>query len=208
MCQSKEERSPWLAIDYGTPVIVQRVEIFNRDDCCGGRTKNVEVWISNHLLRTRNLLGTFVGPATDGQRITISGWRAYCTNYIPYWYIVNVAGVRTKIDISGRQDVSSNSVQALSGRYVTVLMNNGDNVPLNLKEVRAYGKAGRRFGLYVCKPQSFIDWEKRPQSVTSFWLLPLLSSGRNRRTESSSAYKRLEEPRRKFVFSSIGPENR
>jgi len=145
MCQSKEERSPWLAIDYGTPVIVHRVEIFNRDDCCGGRTKNVEVWISNHLLRTRNLLGTFVGPATDGQRITISG----------------------------QQDVGSNSVQALSGRYVTVLMNNGDNVPLNLKEVRAYGKAGR-----------------------------------NRRTESSSAYKRLEEPRRKFVFSSIGPENR
>ena len=208
MCQSKEERSPWLAIDYGTPVIVQRVEIFNRDDCCGGRTKNVEVWISNHLLRTRNLLGTFVGPATDGQRITISGWRAYCTNYIPYWYIVAVAGVRTKIDISGQQDVGSNSVQALSGRYVTVLMNNGDNVPLNLKEVRAYGKAGRRFGLYVCKPQSFIDWEKRPQSVTSFWLLPLLSSGRKRRTESSSAYQRLEEPRRKFVFSSIGPENR
>ena len=208
MCQSKEERSPWLAIDYGTPVIVHRVEIFNRDDCCGGRTKNVEVWISNHLLKTRNLLGTFVGPATDGQRITISGWRAYCTNYIPFWYIVTVAGVRTKIDISGQQDVGSNSVQALSGRYVTVLMNNGDNVPLNLKEVRAYGKAGRRFGLYVCKPQSFIDWKKRPQSVTSFWLLPLLSSGRKRRTESSSAYQRLEEPRRKFVFSSIGPENR
>ena len=208
MCQSNEERSPWLAIDYGTPVIVHRVEIFNRDDCCGGRTKNVEVWISNHLLKTRNLLGTFVGPATDGQRITISGWRAYCTNYIPYWYIVTVAGVRTKIDISGQRDVGSNSVQALSGRYVTVLMNNGDNVPLNLKEVRAYGKTGRRFGLYVCKPQSFIDWEKRPQSVTSFLLLPLLSSGRNRRTESSPTYKRLEEPRRKFVFSSIGPENR
>ena len=71
--------------------------------------------------------------------------------------IDTVAGVRTKIDISGQQDVGSNSVQALSGRYVTVLMNNGDNVPLNLKEVRAYGKAGRRFGLYVCKPQSFID---------------------------------------------------
>ena len=211
MCQSKEERSPWLAIDYGTPVIVQRVEIFNRDDCCGGRTKNVEVWISNHLLKTRNLLGTFDGPATDGQRITISGWRLKSILHKLHFlliYLVTVAGVRTKIDISGQQDVGSNSVQALSGRYVTVLMNNGDNVPLNLKEVRAYGKAGRRFGLYVCKPQSFIDWKKRPQSVTSFWLLPLLSSGRKRRTESSSAYQRLEEPRRKFVFSSIGPENR
>jgi len=117
MCHTKGERSSWLAIDYGTPVIVQRVEIFNRDDCCGGRTKNVEVWISNHLLKTRNLLGTFVGPAADGQLITISG----------------------------QQDVGSNSVQALSGRYLTVLLNNGDNVPLNLKEVRAYGKAGRRF---------------------------------------------------------------
>ena len=41
--------------------------------------------------------------------------------------------------------MSAVTVQALSGRYLTVLLNNGDNVPLNLKEVRAYGKAGRRF---------------------------------------------------------------
>ena len=143
MCHTKGERSSWLAIDYGTPVIVQRVEIFNRDDCCGGRTKNVEVWISNHLLKTRNLLGTFVGPAADGQLITISGWRIRCSN--PLFPSLTLAGGRTKIHISGQQDVGSNSVQALSGRYLTVLLNNGDNVPLNLKEVRAYGKAGRRF---------------------------------------------------------------
>ena len=108
MCHTKGERSSWLAIDYGTPVIVQRVEIFNRDDCCGGRTKNVEVWISNHLLKTRNLLGTFVGPAADGQLITISGWRIRCSN--PLFPSLTLAGGRTKIHISGLQDVGSNSV--------------------------------------------------------------------------------------------------
>ena len=72
--------SPWLAIDYKTLVSVQRVEIFNRGDCCGGRTRNVEVRISNELPTSSsqmfsggNLLGSFAGPAVDGQHIVISG---------------------------------------------------------------------------------------------------------------------------------------
>ena len=32
----------------------------------------------------------------------------------------------------------------LTGRYVIVQMDNGDDVPLNLKEVRVYGNAGRK----------------------------------------------------------------
>ena len=32
----------------------------------------------------------------------------------------------------------------MSGRYVIVQMDNGEDVPLNLKEVRVYGQAGRR----------------------------------------------------------------
>ena len=80
MCQSKEERSPWLAIDYGTPVIVHRVEIFNRDDCCGDRTKNVDVRVayelptsSGQMFPGGSLLGHFAGPGADGQHIIVSG---------------------------------------------------------------------------------------------------------------------------------------
>ena len=32
----------------------------------------------------------------------------------------------------------------LSGRFVIVQMDNGEDVPLNLKEVRVYGQVGRR----------------------------------------------------------------
>ena len=38
MCHTEDEGLPWLAIDFGTTVTVKRVEIFNRDDCCGDRT--------------------------------------------------------------------------------------------------------------------------------------------------------------------------
>ena len=80
ICQTRGDPKPWFAIDYGTSVTVQRVEIFNRGDCCGGRTRNVEVRISNELPSSSsemfsggNLLGSFAGPAVDGQHIVISG---------------------------------------------------------------------------------------------------------------------------------------
>ena len=81
ICHSDGEHSPWLAIDYGIPVIVKRVEIFNREDCCGDQTKNVEVRVSDELPTSASqmfsggsLLGQFAGPATDGQHIIISGY--------------------------------------------------------------------------------------------------------------------------------------
>ena len=80
MCHTKNEPSPWLAIDYGTPVTVNRVEIFNREDCCGDRTKNIDVRVSNELPISANEmfsggspLGHFARPATNGQRINITG---------------------------------------------------------------------------------------------------------------------------------------
>ena len=81
MCHSDgSEQSPWLAIDYGIPVKVERVEIFNREDAAGERTKNVEVRISNELPTSASqmftggsFLGRFAGPATNGQHIIISG---------------------------------------------------------------------------------------------------------------------------------------
>ena len=80
MCHTEEEPTPWIAIDYGTKVTVQRVEIFNRRECCGERTRNVHVRISNELPTSGSemfsggtLLGQFAGPGTDGQHIIISG---------------------------------------------------------------------------------------------------------------------------------------
>ena len=81
MCHSGgSEQSPWLAIDYGTTVFVKRVEIFNRDDCCGDRTKNVDVRVADELPTSASqmfsggtLLGHFAGPGADRQHIIVSG---------------------------------------------------------------------------------------------------------------------------------------
>ena len=79
ICLTLAGTKPWFAIDYGTSVAVQRVDLFNRGGY-GGRTRNVEVRISNELPSSSsemfsggNLLGSFAGPAVDGQHIVISG---------------------------------------------------------------------------------------------------------------------------------------
>jgi len=96
LCHSFNGATPWIAVDYGTRVSVQKVEIFNRADCCGDRTQNVDVRISDELPTSGSqmfsggtLLGHFAGPATNGQHIIISG-------------------------------------QETSGRYVIVQMDNGE----------------------------------------------------------------------------------
>ena len=80
VCHTDNEPCPWLAIDYGTTVTVKMVAISNRHDCCGDRTKNVDVRISNELPTSASqmfsggsLFGQFAGPANDGQHIIISG---------------------------------------------------------------------------------------------------------------------------------------
>ena len=79
ICHTDKVAAPWIAIDYGTSVTVQRVEIFNRGGA-GQRTRNVDVRISNMLPTSGSqmfsggtLLGHFAGPATNGQHIIISG---------------------------------------------------------------------------------------------------------------------------------------
>ena len=79
-CHTNKDAAPWIAIDYGTRVIVERVEIFNRDNGSGARTRNVDVRISDELPTSGDqmfsggtLLGHFAGPATNGQHIIISG---------------------------------------------------------------------------------------------------------------------------------------
>ena len=80
LCHTGNDATPWLAIDYGTSVTVHRVEIFNRQDCCGERTRNVDVRISDELPTSDSQMfsggtpfGHFAGPGTDGQHIIISG---------------------------------------------------------------------------------------------------------------------------------------
>ena len=79
LCHTNVERYPWLAIDFGKTVVVQRVEIFNRLGCCGDRTRGVQVSVSDELPTSGSqpfqgtLLGHFGGPAADGQHIIIPG---------------------------------------------------------------------------------------------------------------------------------------
>ena len=138
MCHSGEpgEQSPWLALDYGTSVTVKRVDIFNRD-AFGGRTRSVDVRVSNELPTSANqmfsggsLFGHFAGPATNGQHIIIQGKHA------PFL-------------IGGRDQYLLG--EALSGRYVIVQMDNGEGVPLNLREVMAFGGKGEtQKGKVIC----------------------------------------------------------
>ena len=80
ICHTKNDRYPWLALDFGKTFAINRVDIFNRHDCCGERTRNVEVRVSEYLPTSAqwkfsggSLLGTFLGPGTSGQLIAISG---------------------------------------------------------------------------------------------------------------------------------------
>ena len=82
LCHTKDEPTPWLAIDYGKNVTVERVELFNRHHCCGERTRNVDIRISDELPTSGsqmfsggNLLGHFAGPGSDGQHIVITGFK-------------------------------------------------------------------------------------------------------------------------------------
>ena len=125
LCHTEWEPAPWIGIDYGTIVTVKRVEIFNRRDCCAGRTQNVDVRISDEIPTSGSQMfsggtffGHFAGPATNGQHIIISGQNL----------LLKERKEKILTNIPG---------QALSGRYVVVQMNNGENTPHNLKKVKA-----------------------------------------------------------------------
>ena len=80
VCATLKQDAPWIAIDYGTDVLVEKVEIFNRINCCGNVTRHVYVIVSDELPTSATekftggtQLGHFEGPAADGEIITISG---------------------------------------------------------------------------------------------------------------------------------------
>ena len=91
LCHSnrdENERAPWLALDFGdSDSSVERVDIFNRADCCGPRLKNVEVRVSDELptdgsqmFSGGSLFGKFGGPGYNGQQIIIEGLYPLLTN--------------------------------------------------------------------------------------------------------------------------------
>ena len=75
-CLTQNEPMPWIAIDYGTTVTVQKVEIFNRRaERFKLRIRNIFVRISDELPTSGSqmfsggtLLGHFAGPATNRTR--------------------------------------------------------------------------------------------------------------------------------------------
>ena len=140
-CAHVGEPAPWFALDNGVQVSVAKTVLINRKDiiiiiitiifiviiivfiiitvlvnrkdCCGKRTRNVEVRLSDQLplngqkmFTGGHLLGTFAGPGRSGQRIEIDSEKGW---------------------------------ENKSGRYLVIQMDNGKD-PLNLQEVFAFGK--------------------------------------------------------------------
>ena len=118
LCHSKRELAPWLALDYGkgAKISVEKVVLFNRADCCWPRTKNVQVRIS-------------IGLPRSGKKMFRGGK-----------LLGTFKGPATR-----GQRVEIKSVigwEKKFGRYLIIQMNNGDNKPtsmLNLKEVFVIG---------------------------------------------------------------------
>ena len=88
MCATKADKHAWIAVDYGKEVIVERVELINRESCCWARTQKVDVRISDQLPTSGDqmfsggsLLGHFAGPGTKGQHIIISGQKLLLNHY-------------------------------------------------------------------------------------------------------------------------------
>ena len=117
LCHTSLEPTPWLALAFGnnSRVSVETVLLYNRMDSSanGARAKNVEIRISDEL-------------PTSG------------TTMFPGGHLLGTfAGPGT----SGQQiEIKSGPAwRTKIGRYLIVQMDNGQGVPLNLKEVAAFG---------------------------------------------------------------------
>ena len=82
LCHTMLEAAPWLAIDYGRPVIVKSVEIFNRRGQYAHRLENVDIRVADErpksdsgdeMFTGGHLFGNFKGPAENGKEILVTG---------------------------------------------------------------------------------------------------------------------------------------
>ena len=113
VCHTNHDRYPWIALDYGenVTVSVEKVVIYNRKSWYG-RTRNVEVQISNEL------------PTQKGQSKFTGG---------------QLLGIFPGKALGPFSTIRSNPGWLLKyGRYIIIQMDNGRD-PMNLYEVVAFG---------------------------------------------------------------------
>ena len=89
MCHTRGEKAPWLALDFGLPVSVEKIVINNREDCCGDRFRNVEVRVADQLpnfghqkFTGGHLLASFKGPAKNKDVITLPSSTASAGRFV------------------------------------------------------------------------------------------------------------------------------
>merc|ERR1719187_1887591 len=87
LCHTDNERYPFLVLEYDQLVSVHGVKIYNRKDCCGDRTANLNVIVTDKYPEKGKkaegtTLGTFEGPATNGQVITITSMEPITGKYV------------------------------------------------------------------------------------------------------------------------------
>jgi len=141
-----EEPAPWIALDFGKTVVVERVEIFNRVACCGDRTENVDVHVTDELPTSGSELfsGTHTDDHDDSEEDDSEEDDSEEDDSEEddseedeedgtlFGHFAGPATNGQHIIISGQRE--------MFGRYVIVQMKNGENSPLNLKEVQAFTK--------------------------------------------------------------------
>ena len=78
--QTPQQPAPWIALEFHSRVEVTKVVLYARKDCCSERTKNLDVRITDELPTSGDrmytggeLLGSYEGPAREGQIITVKG---------------------------------------------------------------------------------------------------------------------------------------
>lgn len=131
------ENQPWIALDFVTKVIVQKVVLINRQDAYGNRTRDVTVRVSD------------VKPIRDPKREDVEFKRGF------------LLGRWKKIGKNG-ENITIQEYQA-DGRYVIVQMGKplpilNQSTSLNLAEVMVFGRhapAGDRTNMVTL-------WQTRP----------------------------------------------
>ena len=79
MCHTDFEAAPWLALDFGGKINIEKVVIHNRDKCCWDRLRNAEVRVADQLPSSGQemfsggqLFATFAGPGKKGEEVILT----------------------------------------------------------------------------------------------------------------------------------------
>ncbi|XP_063441798.1 fucolectin-1-like [Mytilus trossulus] len=70
MIHTNEEKNPFWWVNLGREYLVERVEIWNRKDCCGERTRNMDVTVGP-TLNEMKLCVHYKGPSQKGEHLVL-----------------------------------------------------------------------------------------------------------------------------------------